>query len=480
MHRFKSRRMIALGITLLVVLGVAASVFSGLIALPARAATPAIVSHPVSVHPDMTPAGAPDNAVFGCQTNRGPSRIVCYSPQQIYQAYDINGLHNSGISGQGETIVIIDAFQNPQIQTDLSAFDSVFGLPAPTLNIYTPNGMTPWDPNDGNQTGWAGEIALDVQWAHAIAPAATIDLVLAPSNQDQDLLNVTKWAVDNNIGDVISQSFGENENCVDPNLLKQEHAVFQEATNKQITIFASSGDQGAAQQTCDGSSWTQVASSPASDPLVTAVGATELFAAFDCSTAHPCPAGAPTPGTYDHEIALNEPAGQFTQGNFSTGGGYSDLYTRPSWQVGVANTRDGSRGVPDVAYSGSINHGVIASCGVCAGVSGPAFFVFGGTSAGSPQWAALIALADQSAGHRLGFINDAIYKIGQTPGQAKKAFHDTTVGDNTVVEFDANNNPVNVQGFDAATGWDATTGWGTPDAGEFVPALIRFDQGASR
>ena len=480
MRRFKSRRVIAVGIVLLAVLGVAASVLSGLIALPAKAATPNIISHPVTVHPDMTPAGAPDKAVFSCQTNRGPSKIVCYSPQQIYQAYNINGLHNSGITGQGETIVIIDAFQNPQIQTDLSAFDAVFGLPDPTLNIYTPNGMTPWDPNDGNQVGWAGEIALDVQWAHAIAPAATIDLVLAPSNQDQDLLNVTKWAVDHNIGDVISQSFGENENCVDHNLLLQEHAVFQEAADKNITVFASSGDQGAAQQTCDGTSWTQVASSPASDPLVTAVGATELFAAYDCSTAHPCPTGAPTPGTYDHEIALNEAPGLFTQGSFSTGGGYSDLYTQPSWQAGVANTRSGSRSVPDVAYSGSINHGVIASCGVCAGVSSPAFFVFGGTSAGSPQWAALIALADQSAGHRLGFINDAIYKIGTTPGQYKKAFHDTTVGNNTVVEFDASNNPVNVQGFNAATSWDATTGWGTPDAGALIPALIRFDRGASR
>ena len=480
MRRFKSRRMFAVGMTLLVVLGVAASVFSGLIALPAKAATPAIVSHPVSVHPETQPAGTQDNAVFSCQTNRGPSKIVCYSPQQMYQAYNINDLHNSGINGQGKMIVIIEAFQNPQIQTDLSAFDQAFGLPDPTLNIYTPNGMTPWDPNNGNQTGWAGEIALDVQWEHAIAPAATIDLVLAPSNQDQDLLNVTTWAVDHNIGDVISQSFGENENCVDPNLLKQEHAVFQAATNKGMTIFASSGDQGAAQQTCDGSSWTQVASSPASDPLVTAVGATELFAAYDCSTAHPCPPDSPTPGTYDHEIALNEAPGLYTQGSFSTGGGYSDLYTRPGWQVGVAHTADGKRSVPDVAYSGAINHGVIASCGVCAGVSGPAFFVFGGTSAGSPQWAGLIALADQSAGHRLGFINEAIYKIGRTPGQAKKVFHDTTVGNNTVVEFDASNNPVNVQGFNALTGWDATTGWGTPNAGELIPALIRFTHSSKR
>ncbi|HKV83901.1 MAG TPA: S53 family peptidase [Ktedonobacterales bacterium] len=480
MRRLKNRGVFAAVVGVLVIAGAVLSVFGGVVARPAKAAQPTIVSHPVSVHPDMQPAGTPSNAVFSCQTNRGPGQIICYSPQQIYQAYNINGLHNDGVTGAGRTIVIIDAFQNPTMQSDLSAFDAAFGLPAPTLNIIAPNGLTPFNYSDPNQVGWAGEIALDVQWSHAIAPAATIDLVLAPSNQDQDLLNVTKWAVDHNIGDVISQSFGENENCVDPTLLKQEHAVFQEATNKGMTIFASSGDQGAAQRTCDGTSWTQVASSPASDPLVTAVGATELFAAFDCSTAHPCPPNSPTPGTYDHETALNEPAGQFTHGNFSTGGGFSDLYTRPSWQVGVANTQDGKRSVPDVAYSGSINHGVIASCGVCAGVTTPAFFVFGGTSAGSPQWAGLVALADQSAGHRLGFINEAIYKIGQTPGQYKKAFHDTTVGNNSVVEFDASNNPVSVSGFNALKGWDATTGWGTPNFGAMVPALIRFSHGASR
>ncbi|MGH2487161.1 MAG: S53 family peptidase, partial [Ktedonobacterales bacterium] len=431
-----------------------------------------IVSHAVSVHPDMQPAGTPSSAVFSCQTNRGPNAIVCYSPQQIRQAYNINTLLNKGDTGAGQTIVIIDAFQNPTMQSDLSAFDSAFGLPAPTLNIIAPNGLTPFDPNDPNQVGWAGEIALDVQWSHAIAPAATIDLVLAPSNQDQDLLNVTKWAVDNNIGDVISQSFGENENCVDPTLLKEEHAVFQEATDKHMTIFASSGDQGAAQQTCDGASWVQVASSPASDPLVTAVGATELFAAFDCAPGITC---KPTPGTYNHEIALNEPAGQFTAGSFSTGGGFSDLYTRPSYQVGVANTKDGKRGVPDVAYSGSINHGVLASCGACAGVSTPAFFIFGGTSAGSPQWAGLTALADQMAGHRLGELNESLYKIGRTPGQYKKAFHDIRVGNNTVQEPDASNNFVTVQGYNALKGWDATTGWGTPNAAELIPDLVKFN-----
>jgi subtilase family serine protease len=475
MRRLKSSRLLLGGVVggVVALVAVLASVF----AFHTSAASVTIHAHPVSVNPQMQPAGNPDAAAFNCQTNRGPNFLVCYSPQQIQQAYGINTLLNQGITGAGHTIVIIDAFQNPTMATDLAAFDQVFGLPAPNFHQDAPDGLTPFDPNDGNQVGWAGEIALDVQWSHAIAPGANIELVLAKSNQDTDILSATKWAVDHNVGDIISQSFGENENCVDPALLQQEHAVFQAATNKHITIFASSGDQGAAQQTCDGTTWTQVASSPASDPLVTAIGATELFAAFDCNARFPCPPNSPTPGTYDHEIALNEPAGFLTEGNFSTGGGFSDLYTRPSWQKGVANTRDGRRGVPDVSFTGSINHGVVASCGACAGVTTPAFFIFGGTSVGSPCWAGLAALADQIAGRSLGFITEGLYKIGKNAAWNAQAYHDTTVGNNTVQEPDATNTLVTVQGFDALTGWDATTGWGTPKADVLLPLLVQVEGG---
>ncbi|HEX7733879.1 MAG TPA: S53 family peptidase [Ktedonobacteraceae bacterium] len=427
-------------------------------------------SHIVSVHPVYEAAGLPTDAVFNCQTNRGPNFLVCYSPQQIRRAYHIDTLINAGITGKGKSIVIIDAFQNPLIQVDLNAFDSVFGLPTPTFTQVAPDGLTPFDPNDANQVGWAGEIALDVQWAHAIAPEANITLVLAKSNQDADLLSVTKYAVDNNLGDVISQSFGENESCVDPTLLKQEHQVFKEATTKHITLLASSGDQGAAQPTCDGNSWAQAASSPASDPLVTAVGASELFAAPDCSTAFPCPTPHPTPGTYDHEITLNEPAGFLTQGNFSTGGGFSVLYKRPEYQSGISRIPAGQRGVPDISFSGSINHGVLASCAVCAGVTTPAFFIFGGTSVGSPVWGGLVALTGQLAHHRLGFINNALYLIGHGK-LANSFYHDITVGDNSVQEPDASNNLVSVAGFNAQQGWDPATGLGTPKADTLLPLL---------
>ncbi|MGH2481397.1 MAG: S53 family peptidase, partial [Ktedonobacteraceae bacterium] len=304
------------------------------------------------------------------------------------------------------------------------------------------------------------------------APAANIDLVLAKSNSNTDLVSATRFAVENDLGDVISQSFGENESCVSTTNLNDEHAVFAEATRKHITLLASSGDEGAAQQTCDGNSWTQAASWPASDPLVTAVGATELFAAFDCNTANPCPANHPTPGTYDHEVALNEPP-TFTPGNFSTGGGFSVRFTRPAYQEGVNAIPASQRGVPDIAYSGSINHGVLVACQICdLSSSTIPFFIFGGTSVGSPNWAGLVTLANQLAGRRLGFINTAIYRIGRSQALNHVSDHDITVGNNSVIEPDANGNPVSVTGFNATTGWDAATGWGTPKADVLVPLLV--------
>jgi subtilase family serine protease len=437
------------------------------------AAIATVVSHAVSNDITMkVPAGKPVGHVFGCQTD--PTAVlVCYSPEQIQKAYGIDKLQSHGVTGAGRTIVIIDAFQNPSMAADLASFDATFGLPDPVLNIIAPDGLTPFDPTNADQVGWAGEIALDVQWSHAVAPAATIDLVLSKSDQDADILSATKFAVDHDLGDVISQSFGENENCVDPAIITGEHKVFANAAAQGITVFASSGDEGAAQLTCDGNSWTRVASSPASDPLVTGVGATELIAAPACRDATtlneiPCARPAKPSGTYESESALNEPAGLFTEGNFSTGGGFSDLYRRPDFQDGVHGIARNTRGVPDVAYSGAIGHGVLAACAACNdGV--PAFFVFGGTSVGSPQWAGLAALADQLGHHRVGDINPALYDLGRF-GSAF-TLHDVKNGDNAVTEFDATDSPVNVAGFNAGPGWDATTGLGSPRADVVVPYL---------
>lgn len=469
-NRSFSRLVLSLAVVLTLLMGLLGSLSPSATAQAAMQGTSS--PNDVGINLAIQPAGTPTDATFNCQTNRGPQFIVCYSPQQIRLAYHTNMLLNAGITGKGQTIVIVDAFQDPFIQQELAAFDTTFGLPAPIFNQIAPDGLTPFDPTNASQTGFAGEIALDVQWAHAIAPAAKITLVLAKTNQNADLISATRFAVEHNLGSVISQSFGENESCVVPAMVTEEHSIFAEATRKHITLLASSGDEGASQRTCDGLSWTQATSWPASDPLVTAVGATELFAAPDCNAAFPCPTPHPTPGTYDHETALNEPVGQFTAGNFSTGGGFSVVFKRPAYQEGVKAIPAGHRGVPDIAYSGSINHGVLVACGTCAGGANPAFFVFGGTSVGSPNWAGIVALANQLAGHRLGFINAALYRIGENHGLSAITSHDITVGNNSVQEPDSNGNLVSVAGFNAAGGWDPTTGFGTPKVNTLVPLLV--------
>src|SRR5262249_47562567 len=245
------------------------------------------------------------------------------------------------------------------------------------------------------------------------------------------------------------QSFGEAEGCVDPKLLKRQHQVFEDATRRGITLFASSGDDGAAQPSCDGSTLILSASSPASDPLVTAVGGTTLNANS-------------TTGAYLGETAWSDSLlGCSAPHCGFSGGGFSNIYHRPFFQVGVPHTHAGHRGVPDVAYNAGVDGGVITFWGVPFGLG--AAFIFGGTSSGSPQWAGLAALGDQLAHRRLGFLNPALYRIGSLPSLYSAGFHDITAGTNSID---------GITGFNATTHWDAVTGWGTPKARPLLQSVV--------
>jgi subtilase family serine protease len=434
-------------------------------AVPASAAA-GPRAHPITVHPEIYAAGAkaPD-ATFGCQTRPmdGSQGARCYQAAQIQNAYNITPLLNRGINGAGRTIVIVDAYGSPTIASDLRTFDATMGLPNPSFTQITPAGSPPpFDVNDPNQFGWSVETTLDVEWAHVTAPGANIVLAVAASNNDADILNTTKYVVDHNLGDVISQSFGEAEACMDPTLLNQQHALFAEAVGKGITLFASSGDSGASQPSCDPNSSAALfaASTPASDPNVTAVGGTSLLA--DSST-----------GAYQSETAWTEPFGcnppalAASDVNCS-GGGFSTIYARPDYQSAVQKNR--ARGVPDVAYNAGVAGGVLiysATINVAVGLpaNSPTFFIIGGTSAGSPQWAGLAADADQLGGHRMGNINPALYSIAQAKTHYAAALHDITTGNNDVAEIGG--------GFDAGTRWDAVTGLGTPIASALLPLLVQ-------
>lgn len=424
------------------------------------------VAHKIAVAPLIQGhTSASPNGTFNCQSRPmdGTAGPRCYQASQIQNSYNVTPLLNRGINGAGRTIVIIDAYGSPTIASDLQNFDAVMGLPNPSFTTITPAGSPPpFDINDPNQFGWSVETTLDVEWAHVTAPGANIVLAVAPSNNDSDILNTLTYVVDHHVGDVLSQSYGEAEACMDPSLLATQHQEFAKAAAEGMTVFASSGDSGASQPSCDPNSTAALfaASTPASDPLVTGVGGTTLTA--DTST-----------GAYQSETAWTEPFGcnppavALIDVNCS-GGGFSTLFSRPGFQA--SSNKSSKRGVPDVAYNAGVSGGVLifsATINVALGfpADAPIFFIIGGTSAGSPQWAGLAADGDQLAGRSLGDINPALYATSQAKSQYSAAFHDIKVGNNDVAEISG--------GFNAGPGWDPVTGLGTPNAASLLPLLVK-------
>jgi subtilase family serine protease len=408
-------------------------------------------------------ANANGTVAFGCQlTNYQADGIICYGPDQMRAAYGVQPLLDRHLDGSGQTIVIIDAYGSDTLAADVANFDGVWGLPAPDLQVVAPFGIAPTDPD--NAAGWSGETSLDVEWAHAIAPGAKILLVVARSNEDSDILAATQWVYDHNAGDVVSQSYGEAEQCMDPALLDQQHRLFRQMTRRGITLLASSGDAGAGQYTCDGSGYFKAVSTPASDPYVTGVGGTMLFADG-------------VSGEYQGETTWNESE---TFGDaVAGGGGLSVVYSRPDYQAAVLDGRDLSgrndrggdhghhgqqmRGVPDISYNAGVFTGVIVAWD-------GSFWLFGGTSAGSPQWAGLVAIADQLGRGRVGDINPALYQVGTLGHVSSLFFHDIADGSsNSIPDVGVPGAPID--GYSATRGYDLATGLGTPIASRLVPWL---------
>jgi subtilase family serine protease len=398
-------------------------------------------------------APSPGLALPSCLNSAVPPR--CYTSQQMRTAYAIQPLLDAGITGKGRTIVIVGHNPSPSLQHDLHLFDQQFDLGDPTLNIFEPFGPMP----SSAQTSL--EATADVEAAHAFAPGATLDLVLVDTSKavtSQDFmatfLQGMQYAVDHNLGDVISLSVGAGaEPCLSASFIEEEHHLFQEAQARHMTVLAASGDVGAAALCFPSRSLTKGVLFPASDPLVTAVGGTTLDAAVGT-------------GTYRSETAWNEPGS--SGGKSTSGGGFSSIFPRPAYQRGVTGSSE-FRGVPDVALDADFLTGmlgVVTVNGTTTLTSG------GGTSVGAPEWAGLVALADQLTGRRVGFINAALYRIGQS-SLYHATFHDITTGNNTYTSASANGQTTTIQGYQAGPGWDAVTGLGTPQAAHLIPLLAR-------
>jgi len=270
--------------------------------------------------------------------------------------------------------------------------------------------------------------------------------------------------VQNHLATVISQSFGAAEETFGSvqSLLNLRYAYVDAAQNG-VTVLASSGDGGTANSTktpvkAGGTlipyptvNW------PASDPLVTSVGGTYL-----CT--NPV-TGVGVDSADPPTVCQNNP-GVREIGWIDSGGGFSHVFASPAYQVTLpaGSTPIGAmRGVPDVASQASSRTGVLIFSSVPP--TGPAWYLVGGTSVSSPQWAGLVAIAAQIKGSGLGQINPALYALASGPDYATY-FYDVTTGNNQA-------NPA-VPGYPATSGWDPVTGLGTPNAATLVPALAAF------
>jgi hypothetical protein len=343
-----------------------------------------------------------------------------YAPANLQTAYSftplytsLGGLQNAGL---GQTIALIDAYYDPHMdpvngQTDLQVFDSAsqgFSLPdPPKYTLAIPYGTA--TASASVLSNWAAETALDVEWAHAMAPGANILVVEAHSQTQADLMKAVKYAA-NNGASVISMSWGFKEFLTETSSTRD--GTF---THAGVTYVAASGDTGKPPL------W------PAVSPNVLAVGGTTLHLNPDA--------------TWKSETGWGNIFG-------ASGGGISKYEAQPSYQNGIVTQSTTQRTSPDVAYNADLNTGYF----VYDGYNGGWTFA-GGTSAGAPQWAAIIALADQQRGSPLSYNQTlpAIYKISSSD------FHDILKGNN---------------GFAAGPGYDLVTGRGTPIVSKLVPDLV--------
>ena len=459
-------------------------VLVGLCGLGAAAAAAAPAAVPVAEHSWAGPALAgvtvrPGVMHIGRVRDVPPTtayceqayKVACYEPDQIRLAYDLPALYATGINGKGTTIVIVDSFGSPTIRNDLGVFDKAFRLPAPPrFSIIHPAGQIPrYDASNSDMVGWAGETTLDVEYAHVIAPGASIVLVETPVSETEgthgfpQIVTAEEYVLDHHLGDVISQSFSATEETF-PGAAAVDglRSAYTLAYKDKVTVLAASGDSGAADVKQNQTTYylSRVTSWPDSDPLVTAVGGTQLH--FGAQ------GGAAAPTVWND--TYNQAANEFADGNagpnpLASGGGLSIFFARPSYQNGVRSVVAGRRGVPDISMSAACN-GSVDTYGTFGGQAA-GWTPTCGTSEATPLFAGIVALADQMAGHPLGLINPALYTLA---AEGAAGIVPVTSGSNTV-SFDQGGSKHTVRGFTARKGYDLATGLGTVNAAFFVPEL---------
>jgi subtilase family serine protease len=394
-----------------------------------------------------------------------------YTPAQVKGAYGI-----SGYDGSGQTVAIIDAYAAPTIASDVNQWSANRGLPAMTGNQLTQvvASGTYHHPERGlkqDPQGWYGEETLDVEAVHGMAPAADIVYVGAP-NSFQDLDAALNYVVDKDVAPIVTNSYGFDTELLPPGYIKPQEDTILQGAVQGIGIYFSSGDN-SDESLVEGYVTTDW---PASSPFVTAVGGTTL--AVGASDNYLFETGwGTTTSSWTGTTWSPAPPGQWLYG---AGGGVSRIFAEPSYQQGVvpssvftAQGRTG-RAVPDIAADADPNTGYLIgeTQTFPDGSVQYSEYRIGGTSLASPLIAGIMALANQAAGHPLGFVNPLLYGLA---GSA--ALHDVVspastiamVRTNYVDNVDAGaglayrlrtaNQTLSLQ---TTPGYDDVTGLGTP------------------
>jgi hypothetical protein len=379
--------------------------------------------------------GVGDGAFQVGVTNPTP---VGYTPAQIEHAYgfvQIASLVANGYNtaGQGQTIAVVMAGEQPNIVSDLHVFDQQFGIPDPTLVKMNENGSTtgPWPKVNAS---WASEISLDVEWSHAIAPAASIVLVEAKSGNLGDLLAAIDTARTYPGVGVVSMSWGLLEGSSE---LGYDGHFTTPAGHTPVTFVACTLD--------NGTTYPNFLYWPAVSPNVLSVGGTSLTLNSD--------------NTIQSEVAWS--AGT---------GGFSKYEKQPAYQSGVVSQGSTYRAVPDVSYHADNSSLGFAIYDTVSYFGQTGWFNAGGNSAGAPQWSALVAITNQLRTAAALTTLDGpsqtlpgLYSLFRT--NAGLFYRDIVSGANGK--------------YSAGPGYDLVTGMGTPHADQLVPALAGWNSGGA-
>lgn len=374
--------------------------------------------------------------------------VPCYGPTQLAHAYGADAAQQHGMNGAGATIALVESYGSPTIQADLNIFDQAYGLPGTKVETV-PFGTLPAQVTTIDQRGWAEETSLDVEYAHAMAPGAHLIVLAVGADETYGSVGMDQmsaamsWLVTHRHVDTLSLSWGAMEanfaeqtgsTAAGNQLIYSLRGGLQTAAAHHVSILVASGDTGPTGPTLDGTTVYpfRTVSWPASDPLATAVGGTQLH--LDYSGARVGP----------------DTAWSLDRLGLAGGAGLSTAFARPTYQDDVTSLVGTQRGMADFSADASCESPLVIDSYYRPNPALHGWARVCGTSAAAPVMAGLVADAAALVRHPLGDVGSALY--GLSAHQWARGIADVTAG--CTDDF-------GVTGFCAGTGYDLATGWGT-------------------